>query len=915
MMRRRFLPWMTLNALVVSTGLLACPIAALARGPGSRIGLPAGGGRYADIELALRTGKYEAAKRLAEDRSHRTPRDLRLSILAARADQALGLDVEARRALEEAVASAPDDRPACDALMRLLARLGDRPALAPLIARSYADWNGGRIDKSKPGELRAVATAVRLDNNWKDANETLREAVLADPRAVEANLDWGWMFLEKHTASEAEASFRAVLAVDPEHPDAHVGLARAALEQRYDAATARLHLARALAVNPRHAGALALRAELALDTEDFAAAAADVAALRSTNPHDPGAAQVAGAAALLLDDAATYARERDGYRARQAGNAEFFAFVTDALTRQRRYDEARAVAEEGVAADHENARCLSALATTLLRLGDEPAGLEVLRRAWKLDPYDARTYNLLNLFEKVIPARYVTLTTAHLRFRIEPAARPAVEAVIAPFLEETYRRYVTRYGFEPRGPVTFELYGDPAHFAVRTVGLPSIGVSGVCFGRVITSLAPTNHAFNWGMVLAHELAHVFAIQLSRSRVPRWFTEGLSEVETLRARPEWARHDEVALWGAGKRGELPPLTELSNAFVNAHDAEGAVRAYAHAALAMEFLERRFGFGSIRSALVAYGRGERGPAVLERLAGMPAARLETAFRSELAARWAGYEKQYLPTQVLRRARPDGAPATAARPDRIGVAVDIPAEVGRGLAALAAGDAVTARAALARAQGARQPSIDDQAGILFLAAELALARRDADAAVSALQALLGLGPPASHDGYDVRVRLALAEVHRRNAAAAEAHLRRAVAFDETRVEPHGLLAELFAEQHRVADRLAELEAVLRLEPQNAALAKELVLGSARAGRSARVQWAAAIAVFIDPADADVHAALGRALLATGQPAAAALAFERALLFRPVDGPALHAALAEVYTKLGDARRAAAHRAAGAP
>jgi Tfp pilus assembly protein PilF len=894
MMRPSFLPRLGLQTAAVTATVIAFLGAAPARERGTR---------YADIELALRTGKHQAAKRLAEERSRGAPHDLRLTILAARADQALGLDAEARRALEDAVASAPDDLPARDELMRLLARQGDRAALAPLIARSYTDWNGGSIDKTRPRDLIAIATAVRLDNNWKDANETLREGVRADPRAVEANLDWGWMFLEKHAASEAEASFRAVLAVDPEHPDAHVGLARAALEQRYDATTARRELARALAIDPSHAGALALRAELALDTEDLAAAAADVAALRRTNPHDPSAAQVAAAAALLLDDPAAYARERDGYRAWQPGNAAFFAFVTDALTRQRRYDEARAVAEEGVAADSQNARCLSALATTLLRLGDEPAGLEVLRRAWKLDPYDARTYNLLNLFEKIIPARYTTLYTAHLRFRVEPATRPAIEAVVGPFLEETYRRYVARYGFEPRGPVTFELYGDAAHFAVRTVGLPGIGVSGVCFGRVITSLAPTNHAFNWGMVLAHELAHVFAIQLSRSRVPRWFTEGLSEVETMRARPEWARHDDVALWGAWKRGELPSLTELSNSFINAHDAESAVRAYAHAALAMDFLERRFGFGRIRSALVAYGRGERGPAVLERLAGMPAARLEAAFREELAQRWARYDQQYLPTQVLRRPRPDTERAT------VGANVDL------GLSALAEGDAATARAALARAQRARQPSIDDQAGMHFLAAELALARRDADAAIMALQALLGLGAPASHDGYDVRVRLALAEVHRRNGAEAEAHLRRAVAFDDTRVEPHGLLAELFADQHREADRLAELEAVLRLEPQNAALAKELVLGSARAGRSARVLWAAPVAVFIDPADADVHAALGRALVATGQPTAAALVFERALLFHPVDGAALHAILAELYSKLGDAKRAAAHRTAGAP
>jgi Tfp pilus assembly protein PilF len=872
--------------------------AALALAPPVRAAEPRGAAE------ALRHGQYEAALRLATARGKPDPRR---AVLASRALVALGRYVEARRALEAAAEAAPDDLLLRDARMRLYALLGDRAALAPLLDRSYADWNGGRVDRARADELVAVATAARLDGNWKDANDTLRDAVRAEPRATRANLDWGWMFLEKHAASEAGTSFRAVVVVDPDDPDAHVGLARVALVERYDAAAARAELDRALAVDPRHAGALALRAELALDREDFAGAAADVALVRRTNPADLGAARVAAAAALLLDDAAGYARERDRDLAVHPRDGELYAFVAEALERQRRYADARAVAEEGVAADGDNARCLSVLATTLLRLGDEARGLETLRRAWKIDPYDARTFNLLDLYEKVIPKRYTMLATAHLRFRVEPAAREAIEAVVAPFLEETYARYVARYGVEPAGPVTFELYGDPSQFGVRTVGLPGIGVSGVCFGRVITSLAPTAHAFNWGMVLAHELAHVFAIELSRSRVPRWFTEGLSEVETMRARPEWARHDDVALWGAWRRGELPPLTALSNAFVDAHDAESATRAYAHAALAVDFLERRFGFAKLREALVAWGRGARGPSVLEHLAGMSAAALEAEFRADLGRRWARFDAQYLPTETLAHDRSRAEREAAAAPRDAGAAARA------GLAAFAAGDRRAARAALARARALSPARDGDQAATFFLAGELALAAQDAPAAAAAFTGVLALGP--AFDGYDVRVRLALAELHRNDLAATEAHLRRAVAFDEGRVEPHALLAELYAQHGREADRAAELEAALALEPQNATRAKELVLANARAGRSARTIAAAAIAIFIDPADADVHAALGRALAATGQSALAAQAFERALLFHAPDAAALHGTLADLYARLGDRSRAAAHRAAVAP
>jgi cytochrome c-type biogenesis protein CcmH/NrfG len=166
------------------------------------------------------------------------------------------------------------------------------------------------VTRTRPADLIAIATAVRLDGNWKDANDVLRDAVRANPRATAANLDWGDVLLQKHNAADAEAAFKDVLKVDPDNPDARVGLARVAVADRYDGATALEEIGRALAINPAHAGALALRAALALDAENWSAAAADVAAIRRTNPQDVGAARVAAAAALLLDDRAGYERAR-----------------------------------------------------------------------------------------------------------------------------------------------------------------------------------------------------------------------------------------------------------------------------------------------------------------------------------------------------------------------------------------------------------------------------------------------------------------------------------------------------------------------------------------------------------------------------------------------------------------------------
>jgi hypothetical protein len=114
-----------------------------------------------------------------------------------------------------------------------------------------------------------------------------------------------------------------------------------------------------------------------------------------------------------------------------------------------------------------------------------------------------------------------------------------LERYVPKMLDEAYE-HGARYGFRPKEPVHIELYADSEHFSIRTSGLPNVGIQGVCFGQTLAALSPAAAPFNWGNVLWHELGHVFAIQQSKNHVPRWYTEGLSEYETIVRRPEWQR---------------------------------------------------------------------------------------------------------------------------------------------------------------------------------------------------------------------------------------------------------------------------------------------------------------------------------------------------------------------------------------
>ena len=57
-----------------------------------------------------------------------------------------------------------------------------------------------------------------------------------------------------------------------------------------------------------------------------------------------------------------------------------------------------------------------------------------------------------------------------------------------------------------------------------------VGALGACFGRVVTMDSPKAlppGSFQWEATLWHEMAHVYTLQMSNQRVPRWLSEGIS----------------------------------------------------------------------------------------------------------------------------------------------------------------------------------------------------------------------------------------------------------------------------------------------------------------------------------------------------------------------------------------------------
>jgi tetratricopeptide (TPR) repeat protein len=816
-----------------------------------------------------------AGARAAAEAAGKGDRELALDakVLGAEVRRAAGETAAARSLLEDVVKKQPRHLRARAELGLVYEETGEKALAARIWNQFYDDYDDGKIDESKAAELLYLGIAARHLEDFHGANQTLEQAVQTDGSLLEANLEFGWLFLTKYDAANAEQSFDEVLKFDPKNPDAHAGMARVKLEQGYDVKGANEHIDAALASNPSHPRALLIRAEILIDNADYVEARRTLDRVLAQNPNQLEAHTFLGAIAWLTDDKAGYDAERQKVLALNPTYSSFYHDIAEFAVKEHRYDEAIGLEEEALKVDPKDYLALAGIGTNYLRMGDEARGVKYLQDAHARDKFNVRTYNVLNLFEGIIPAQYEMVTPATpkgvFRFRVPRDERAMIERYLPRTLARAYADMVKRYGFTPTLPITFELYNDPDHYSVRTVGLPNLGALGVCFGRVVTALSPSNGNVNWGMILWHELGHVFALQASRNRVPRWYTEGLSEYETIIARPEWRRENDLDVWMAMQAGRLPSVVELNTSFLRARDMNEMVAAYHLSSVTVEFIVKRWGFPRIVEGLKLFGRGQDTAAVIPAITGLSVPDFDAELRRYLDHRLKVYQGSFK-VQLSDYADLTSFEAqAAARPE------DPEAQANLALAQLAEedGDAAMAAAATALALDGKNRKA------LFVRGEIQSARGDDAGARETWRQLIAAGG----DGYDVRMRLARVAREQGDVKEAETQLAAAKRLDPERSEPYFILSEIYGKSNREELALAELERYVMLEQMEYAPLKKLVDRYTVRKNPAKVRQFGEMALNINPFDADLHLKLADAYAATGGPDGAIYEYDSALRSDP--------------------------------
>jgi Flp pilus assembly protein TadD len=458
-------------------------------------------------------------------------------------------------------------------------------------------------------------------------------------------------------------------------------------------------------------------------------------------------------------------------------------------------------------------------------------------------------------------------------------------------LDEAWTSMVKRYGFTPKTPVSIELYADPQHFSIRTSGLPNVGIQGVCFGQTLAALSPAAAEFNWGNVLWHELGHVFAIQMSKNHVPRWFTEGLSEYETIIRRPEWQREEDPALFAAFKGGRIPAVGSFNRAFTHVDSVEDVTMAYFAASQIAVFMAKEFGFPKVASMLPKWAAGQRTPDVVQGALGISTEELDRRFRAWLEPRLSRYTKQYVP-DLHAPPLDDARKAVQSDPKNGKKLVEL------ALALLQDGQEPEAEAVLSEAlrMDPKQPDAH------YFKLMRAFRTKNTAEAGKIIAKMIADG----NDGYAVRMKAADLAEFQKDFVKMKANLEAAYKHDPSQAEPLQGLYDLASKQNDAAGQLDALRRLAKLDQHDRRVWVRLLRLLTEKGHWAEAKQVGESAMFVDVANPEVHRLYAKALARTGNFVSAIFELNSALIAmkqgrpKPDEVQAIYADLAKAYEKL---------------
>ncbi|GJM24183.1 MAG: hypothetical protein DHS20C16_05980 [Phycisphaerae bacterium] len=451
----------------------------------------------------------------------------------------------------------------------------------------------------------AVADLLREKFSYEEAATDYHAVLDINTNAVDAHVGLGWIALDRWQFEEVEHRVAIALDINTNSVEAMALLARSRLlERRYEKAE---HVTqRLLGVNPSSIAGLALRASARLALFDEPGAAALIKKAEQINPKSGKLHQVL---ARVLSDRRQYWRSEQHFL-------------------------------KAIELEPSNAVVRADLGLMYMQWGDEAKARPPLEKAWKLDPFDARTKYTLDLLDEL--DAFHRIKTDHFDVRCDNGLDIVVGARSAEYLESIYDEICRRFEIELERKTIVEIFPTHSSFGVRVTAKPWIHTVGACTGWVIAVDVPRTGSdahgpFDLPGVLRHEFVHTVTLAATNNRIPHWMTEGLAVYhEDLPRSFSWAE----GLSGRLRKGELFTLETIDWGFARPRRPNDRAMAYAQSEWMCAFLYERFGDGIINVMLRDFREGNSQAKVFKKHTEMSTQEFDAAFRKwarDDAATW--------------------------------------------------------------------------------------------------------------------------------------------------------------------------------------------------------------------------------------------------------------------------------------
>jgi tetratricopeptide (TPR) repeat protein len=822
-------------------------------------------GEYADVQTAI-----EGLPAAARDRADR--------LLLARALARVGAYEPAMAELERVLAADAADFEAAWLLGTLQAELG-RPS-AQQTWRAAIELAGENTVRDGVALTWLARCYMSLGGraNFERGSSYLVEAIRVAPERPLARIAYAELqFLAYNEAAgfpSGEKDYKAVLRENGEIEDALLGLYRLRRANfQLDPAQTQEYLQRALALNPRCVPAMMEIGAALLGDRRFEEAAAQLDRALAINPRDKRVLAHRAAAALVSNRTEDYEGFRQRALAIDPGYADLDRIIGDHLTGLYRFADAIPFYAAALTKDGESVEALHGLGKALVYTGQGDAAAEPLAKAEALHKGLVHPWRRNAIaIEKLLADEYQVVEHGSFRFRIHRDDLAVLGAYLPAWHADALEELGAKYGVAPEHQVTVEVYHTWDDFSVRTIGFRGFTALGACFGKLITLVSPGDELlrrqdFMWSATVWHEYAHVLTLALSRHRVPRWLTEGLSVYEERQKNPAWERGMDRQLLDAWHNREIPALRELNQLFRGPQILFG----YYLGGVVVDCLAREHGFAKVVEYLRGYGTDRPAEELFSDAFGYGTAEFDRRFREHVArVRLAGL-----------RIVPRSSDATIGR---------LQEQLAR------KPDDHAARVALGWAFAHRRNPLDaarelrlvlrdqpEHGEALLLHAELLRQREARDEALGAY----ARGFAAGADDFDSRIAYGrlLADSGKIDEAIEQYHRAKACwpACTDQGVAPNLLLARLLRKTGRETEAMMELKAYCQRTARAFEPRLELAALERAAGKHAEQARYLREAVEIDPFMRQLHVDLGDAYVALDQPQPAAVEYEIALAVRP--------------------------------